>query len=321
MSKILFILFLFSFSATANVQEELKAFEKWKLKYMTRAAKRGLPKKFLQPLMDEIKLDPEVIEKDRNQITSNTEIDYRQWIVKWMRNNPTRIEMAKEHMQKNLELLKKVEAKYKVDKEIIVSLWAVESLFGQIMGDYDLLNSLATLAFEGRRSQFFELQLNAALRLIYKGHVDREHLKGSWAGATGQCQFMPSNIQAYARDFDGDGKKDIWTNPADIFASIANLLKKSGWKYQKEVGSLVFKTKENQFSFDKYRTPEEYAELGVVNWDGHPLKGKWKRAAEEVPFKNSPIVLRGSNYQALMKWNKSSLFAALNIIIYDSLKE
>lgn len=296
-----------------------KTFDTWKNEYMTRASKRGLPKKFLKLILKEVKFDQEVINKDRNQITSNTEIDYQVWIKKWMRKGPTRVEMAIQNMHDHLEILNKVEKHFKVDKEIIVSLWAVESLFGQIMGDYDLLNSLASLAYDGRRSRFFELQLNAALRLIYKGHVDRQRLKGSWAGATGQCQFMPSNINAYARDFNGDGKKDIWTTPEDVFASIANMLKKSGWKYKKQVGSLVVKTKDNKFSYKKYRTAKAYQKLGLVNWDGATIKGNWKRAIEKVPFQNSPLILRGSNYKTLMKWNRSSLFAALNIIIYDSL--
>lgn len=296
------------------------SFDNWKQSFIQRASKAGLPKDFLNSQLSNVVFLAEVIEKDKNQITENKEIDYELWIKKWLRENPSRIELAKAMLIKHKTLLEKIERQYQVDKEIIISLWGVETLFGQITGDYDLLNSLASLSFEGRRRSFFETQLIASLKLIHNGHVTRTKLKGSWAGATGQCQFMPSNIIHYAQDFDGNGIKDIWTNESDIFASIANLLQKSGWKKGLEVGQLVKTTRAAKLKINRYRTVSEYNKLGFRKLNGTMLTGKWKRMLSEIPLQNSPLILRGTNYQPIMRWNRSSLFAAFCILMTDGLK-
>lgn len=316
-----YLLFLAFFAWSNLVKADDEAFLKWKKQYIKKAASRGIPSHFLNTILDSVVLDHSIIEKDKTQITSNTEVDYQVWIKTWLRENPSRIEVAKEMMKEHLPLLKEIEKKYQVDKEVIVALWGVESLFGKIQGEYDLVNSLATLSYEGRRRSFFEIQLTAALRLIYKGHVTRENLKGSWAGATGQCQFMPSNIPGYAVDYNKDGKKDIWNTTSDVFASIAHLLQKSGWEKGKSIGSLAMPTKDiSKVDFTIYRSPKRYNDLGFTNLNGGELSGKWRRMAEKIPMKNSPFVLRGANYAPLRKWNRSSLFAAFNIILVDALK-
>ena len=214
-------------------------FEYWKKGYINRASKRGISSSLLKRHLKNVVFNKEVILKEKEQITSNKIIDYNIWVKKWLREDKARISTAKEMLIKHKKILDQVERIYHVDKEIIISLWGVETLFGEITGDYDLSSSLASLAYKSRRKRFFEIQLSAAFRLIQKGHVKREDLKGSWAGATGQLQFMPSNFNAFARDFDGDKKKDIWNNHGDIFASIAYYLKKAGWKQDKKVGRLV----------------------------------------------------------------------------------
>ena len=160
--------------------------------------------------------------------------------------------------------------------------------------------------------------------MLYKGHTTRANLKGSWAGATGQCQFMPSNHHL-AQDFDGDGKKDIWTNKADIFASIANFLKNAGWKKGEKIGILALNTKNHKLSGNAFRTPLEYHKLGFKRLDGSRIQGagwSWsKKQAASMPLINSPIVLKGANYKALMNWNSSVLFAAFNIIMINALKK
>jgi len=128
----------------------------------------------------------------------------------------------------------------------------------------------------------------------------------------------------YARDHDGDGKKDIWHTKADVFASIANFLKRVGWKKGRSIGSLAISNKDvSKINLDKYRTKRQYISLGLTNIDGsNTLIGNWRaRKAASIPMQNSPIVLRGSNYQPLLAWNNSSLFAAFNILLIDGLKE
>jgi membrane-bound lytic murein transglycosylase B len=299
-----------------------QTFEQWKKSYAKKAAKHGLPQKFVLSMLEDVTVDETVIEKDRNQVILDKKRDYNDFIKRWMRTEPSRIEQGRIALQENLELLQRVEKKYGVEKEVIVSLWGVETFYGQITGDYDLVRSLATLAYDGRRRKFFEIQLNASLRLIKQGHVKREDLKGSWAGATGQCQFMPSNIPAYARDFDGDGKKDIWNNKADLFASIAYFLKKVGWQKGKSIGSLALNNKGKELNKTKYRTKNTYSKLGFTELDGSKISGNWRaRRIATIPMKNSPVVLRGSNYKPLTTWNNSSLFAAFNILLVEGLMQ
>lgn len=300
-----------------------KDFESWKKNYIKKAATKGIPKSFATRIFNKVNYLPEVIEKDRNQIILSSKTSYQEFIQRWLRDNNNRIKIGQQLLQENDALLSQIEKKYGVDKEVIVSLWGVETFYGKITGDFNVIEALASLTYDGRRREFYETQLNAALRLIYKSHVSFENFKGSWAGATGQCQFMPSNIPVYGQDFDNDGKVDIWNSKADIFASIAYFLKKVGWKKGASIGSLAIKTKDVEFDLDKYRSQKQYNKLGVRTIDGRHISSEnWKkRKAVEIPLKDSPIVLRGSNFQPLLRWNRSSLFAAFNIILVNSFKE
>lgn len=316
--SILTIIFMVSINwASGNVE-----FQVWQKSFIDRYLQKGVPKSFLSKRVKSIKLIPEVIKKDRNQITLNTSVDYEKWIAKWLSRSEdgTRIELARNHLKENYDLLLKIEKKYLVEKEIIISLWAVETLFGKITGSYDIINALGTLAFDKRRRAFFEKELFSAIQILYQGHLKRGEFKGSWAGATGQCQFMPSSFILHAEDFDGDGKKDIWSNKADIFASIANYLKKSGWKYGKTLGDFAKRTRNEVLNKELLRTPKFYNKKGFRTLTGDKLTGVWKRRFAEIPFKGSPVILRGSNYLPLIRWNNSSLFVALNLIIFNGLR-
>jgi len=313
-----FILLIF-ISLPLYAQEDFNA---WKKSYAKRAAKRGLPSKFVLDILKDVEEDLSVIEKDKKQVILDKEKDYKTFIQMWLRSNPSRIEIGKEMLKKHAKVLNKIEKKYGVEKEIIIALWGVETFYGKITGDYDLIRSLATLSYEGRRRKFFETQLNAALRALKQGHVTRDKLIGSWAGATGQCQFMPSNIPVYAQDFNGDGKKDIWTTTEDVFASIAYLLKKAGWEKGKSIGQLAINSKNIEIDNEIYRSPSTFNRLGFTALDGSSIKGRWNsRRFATIPMKNSPVVLRGSNYKPLLKWNNSSLFAAFNILLLEGFKK
>ncbi|MDD0851704.1 lytic murein transglycosylase [Halobacteriovorax sp. GB3] len=307
----------------SNTKSEAREFEQWKKSYAKWAAKHGIPTSFSLKILKNVTIDPEVIKRDRNQITSSSKVDYHSFIERWLREDNKRIVEGKKLLKENLALLKKIEKDYGVDKEAIISLWGVESFYGKIVGDYNVVRSLSTLAFEGRRRRFYQIQLNAAMRLLRKGHVTFDDFKGSWAGATGQCQFMPSNIPVFGQDYNKDGKIDLWHSKEDIFASIAFLLKKAGWQKGKSIGSLAIKTKDVTFKLDRYRTKSEYNQLGLRTLDKKKLYNEsWsKRRAASISLQNAPVVLRGSNYEPLLKWNNSSLFAAFNILIMDSLKK
>ncbi|MEN9585046.1 MAG: hypothetical protein RLZZ616_2052, partial [Pseudomonadota bacterium] len=140
-----------------------------------------------------------------------------------------KVNQAKALYRQHLPLLTKIGAEYDVQPRFIVALWGIETNFGKLTGTYPLISSLATLAWDGRREDFFKGQLLDALRIIEQGHVTPSAFKGSWAGAMGQVQFMPSSFLKYAVDQDGDGKKDLWGNLADVFGSAANYLQQNGW--------------------------------------------------------------------------------------------
>lgn len=272
--------------------KEVPGFERWKKSFVKRYRGKGVPSSFLRKNLLKISFNPAIIEKDRNQVTRDPDINYKVWIKDWLNDRPKRIMEGKKILRKYKKLLSKIETKYRVDREVIVSLWGVESKYGQYTGRYDVITSLASLSFDKRRRNFFEKQLFSALRILYQGHIPRKKMLGSWAGAIGQCQFMPSSFFKYAQDFDGDGKKDIWNNPADIMASIANYLKGANWKKGKSIGKLTRKKS---------------------------LKRTANRKIASIPLKNSPMILRGANFMPIMRWNKSELFAALNIILMEAL--
>ena len=299
-----------------------ESFEQWKQNYSKWAAKHGISQSFALKQLENVTLDSKVLDRYHNQVTSSSTLDYQTFIKNWLREDQKRLKQAQKVLNEHREVLEKVEAKYGVDKEVLVALWGVETLFGEIMGDYDVIRSLATLAHEGRRRKFYQIQLNAVLRMLRKDQIKREDLKGSWAGATGHCQFMPSNIPAYGQDFDGDGKVDLWNSMPDVFASMANLLKKAGWKKGLSIGSLALAPEGLKENFNIYRSPQQYNQLGLTALDGSPIQANgWsRRRATIIPLKNSPVILRGSNYEPLLKWNNSSLFAAFNILIVDHLK-
>ena len=219
MRRICSFLFIFLVSIRPHLVFASSDFENWKKIYIKRASKRGIPTHFLKKHLKDVEFNKDIVLKEKKQITANVKIDYKTWIKKWLRKDNSRIKIAKEMLIKHKYLLEKIEQKYLVDKEIIISLWGVETFFGQITGDYDIISSLATLSYKSRRKKFFEIQLTAAFRLLYQGHVKRKDLKGSWAGATGQLQFMPSNFNGFAKDFDGVVYRlNIWERPKPVFS-------------------------------------------------------------------------------------------------------
>ena len=241
----------------------------------------------------------------------------------------SRINRARSELAANKIMLDKVSAKYGVQPEYIVALWAIESNFGERTGSFDLITSLASLAYEGRRRTFFEGELMAALTILDQGHISRKDLQGSWAGATGQCQFMPSSFTAYAQDFNGDGKKDIWNTKEDVFASIANYLSKSGWKKgipaaqitPDHKGNIVaqIKQKGNGKARREFKTLNHWSKNLQIPLNNLPTTEKFAAVA---PFENQndKFFLISGNYNVIMKWNRSIYFATTVSILAESIK-
>jgi membrane-bound lytic murein transglycosylase B len=237
-----------------------------------------------------------------------------------------RIKMARERYQQFMPQLEKIGQKYGVQPRFIVALWGLESSFGRFMGTFSVPSALVTLAYDGRRETFFKQEFFHALDILAQGHISLDAMKGSWAGAMGQSQFMPSSFMAYAQDGDGDGKKDIWTNQLDVFASIANYLKQQGWDGNKTWGREVLlpaafdsshaiargslKREEWLVRWSQSeRSIADWNKLGVQRLNKTPLPARDIRAALILPDgAGGRAFLAYDNYKVLMHWNKSYYF-------------
>src|SRR6266851_614800 len=201
-------------------------FAEWLAGVRKEALARGIKPEIVEQALSNVDEPlPVVLERDRSQ--AETVLSLEQYIAR--RLTAKRIRTGREMLARHRELLAQVAEKYGVPARIIVAIWGAESDYGTLTGIRPLVAALAKLAWEGRRATFFRAELFHALEILQRGDIDLAHLKGSWAGAMGQPQFMPSSYLDYAEDFDGDGKKDIWSTPADVFASIAHYLKGHGW--------------------------------------------------------------------------------------------
>jgi membrane-bound lytic murein transglycosylase B len=233
---------------------------------------------------------------------------------------PDKINDGRAQLSENWPLLTRVHQRFNVQPRFVVALWAVESDFGKVMGNYSVISALATLAYDGRRSTFFRPELITALRIIDQDNISTEGMVGSWAGAMGQCQFMPSTFLNYAVDFDGDGKRDIWSSRADVLGSIANYIGSLGWRGDEGWGRSVvvpqnFDTRLT--GLDVRRSTSDWSQMGVRTTDASPLPGV--DASLVMPDGgDGPALLVYDNFRAIMKWNKSTYFAAAVGMLADS---
>ncbi|AGH80744.1 lytic murein transglycosylase [Psychromonas sp. CNPT3] len=225
-----------------------------------------------------------------------------------------KVKRARNAYRDNYTLLNEIGKKYNVQPRFIVSLWGIESNFGRITGRHDVISSLSTMAYEGRREALFKKQLFAALSILEAGYIEQENFLGSWAGAMGQVQFMPTSYLHYAVDHDGDGKKDIWSNLGDVFASAANYLKMEGWEGSETWGRQVkLPTNFDQtlFGLKTEKSLQQWQQLGVRRFEGGALPKVSLQASVIKPDENGDrVYLIYNNYKVLMHWNRSYYFAS-----------
>ena len=217
---------------TKAVAEE---FNTWLDTLKIEARSKGISQSTIESSLSGIKPIPRVIELDRKQ--PEFTLTFEEYLGRVVSDRRIRIGKAK--LVEHKKLLAEISIKYGVQPRYIVALWGIETDFGRITGGFPVISSLATLAYDGRRSKFFRKELFLALKIVDKGHITAKDMLGSWAGAMGQNQFMPSSFHAYAVDYNRDGSKDIWKTLPDIFASIANYLSKSGWQGDQTWGRAV----------------------------------------------------------------------------------
>lgn len=252
---------------------------------------------------------PRVVELDRNQPEFKLTLkEYLNRVVP-----KSRVERAQRRLKENRKLLNEVAAKYNVQPRFIVALWGIETDFGRVTGGFDVVPALVTLIYDGRRATFFKKELIHALRILEEGHIAPEDMKGSWAGAMGQSQFMPSSYTSFAEDYDGDGHKDIWGTRPDVFASIANYLSESGWNVEETWGRRVKLPKGFDLDYEenKIRKPISYwQKKGVRKANGHNLPPKELTARIVLPEgPKGPAYMVYNNFDVTMRWNTSEYFA------------
>ena len=286
-------------------------FEAWLDTLRQDAATAGISDATITEALSHVELREKIVKYDRNQPEFKLTYD------RYMRNvvPASRVEKGKRLWDENKVLIDEIGAKYGVQPRYIVALWGIESSFGKHTGGFSVINALATMAYDGRRATFFRKELLAALKIIDEGHIAYPDMKGSWAGAMGQCQFMPSSFLAYAQDWDGDGKQDIWQNKADIFASIAHYLQQAGWRDDLTWGRQVqlpqdFANAAQLVDAKTRKTMEEWRALGVKNPDGSSLPTRNLSSRLVMPDGDEgPAFLVYANFDATLRWNRSNYFA------------
>ena len=244
-------------------------FDDWIKSFRNRALQQGITAEVFDRAFVGVQYDADVIRRDRNQ----SEFTKTIWDYLDSAASDARVNNGKAALRKHGALLDRIEARYGVDKDVIVAIWGLESAYGTFRGSNPVIGSLATLAYDARRSDFFEQQLVEALKILQSGDVSLNNFTGSWAGAMGHTQFIPTSYQSLAVDFDGDGKRDIWSDdPADALASTANYLSKKGWVKGAPWGVEVRVPQGFDYTLanrDILRMPSDWAKMGVVD-----LKGK-----------------------------------------------
>lgn len=299
-----------------------KDFEAWLAKFKQDAARKGISKHVVDQAMQGVKPIPRVIELDRKQPEGTmTFAQYKKRVI-----SDARISQGRKMYKKHKDLLAKTAAQYGVPAQYIVALWGIETSYGNNTGGFKVVNALATLAYDGRRSKFFRLELMNALKILDEGHISHDQMKGSWAGAMGQNQFMPSSFNRLAVDGNNDGRRDIWTSLPDVFASSANYLNKSGWKEELRWGRRINLPKsitKDQIGLDIKRDLKTWRNMGVTLPGGSdiPVVDGLKASVVAPDGVHGPAFLAYHNYRVIMRWNNSTYFATSVGLLADAIAE
>ncbi len=257
--------------------------------------------------------DPRVIKLDRKQ--PEFTLTFAQYLDRVVTEK--QVAVGREKLRQHRALLNQVSARYGVPPQIIVALWGVETRYGTRTGDFDVIRSLATLAYDGRRSKFFRKELMDALRILDEGHISRASMRGSWAGAMGQSQFMPSSFRAYAVDHTGDGRRDIWRTEADVFASAANYLASNGWVRGQRWGRPVTLPAGFDHSLTGRKTRKK-----ISVWKKRGVKartggGDLMASVIAPDGRAGPSYFAYQNFNVIRRWNPSDYFALAVGILSD----
>jgi peptidoglycan lytic transglycosylase B len=305
------VVFLFGFwlfgSAAMAAQS---SFDNWRNDFARRAIEKGFEATQVNTLLQDLTPDPEVLKRDGDQPEfTRTLAQYLEGVL-----SPARISQGRKVLQQNQALFDAISAYYHVPADVLAAVWGLESAYGRIQGNFDVVRSLATLAHDGRRKDWAEGELFAILKILKDGFAKRDDLKGAWAGAMGQTQFLPTSYLQYAVDWDRDGRKDIWNSKADALASTAYYLARHGWRGDEPWGIEV--ALPESFSFvlaeDTVLSIGSWSVRGVVRAD-HAV---WSMVEQSRPAwlilpagYKGPAFLVSKNFKVIKRYNNSTAYA------------
>ncbi len=318
-------------SAEAAPATKRPPFKEWLAAFKAEAIGAGISQKIVDEAFVNVTVDETVIEADKNQPEFKVTLD--DYLSK--RVTERRIALGREALKTHREALRQVSEAYGVQPRFIVAIWGVETNFGGFTGNRSIIQSLTTLAYDPRRDAYFRKELLAALKILDEGHVSLANMTGSWAGAMGQPQFMPTSFNAYAVDFDKDGRRDIWNTPIDVFASIANYLKRYGWDDSQTWGREVAVNKAAQTKVDKlaapgtscairnhkgFETVADWSGLGLTNKDatGLPANTSVKGSLSQPDGVDGRAFLAYGNFRSILRYNCSNFYAISVGLLSDS---
>lgn len=314
--------------------DEAPPFPEWLEGVRSEAAAKGIRASVLDKALHGVEPVKRIVERDRSQ--AEFKLTYQIYADRLLTKN--NIAAGQRMMRQKAAILKAVSDKYRVQPRFIVAIWGMETRYGAVKPTMPVIPALATLAWDRRRSSFFRNELMQALWMLEKGHINLESMLGSWAGAMGQPQFMPSSYMAYARDFDGDGHRDIWTSDADVFASIANYLRSHGWHEDQTWGRRVVLPAEKAGfrsalpkrqkrsgcrAIDAMSAPlrlSEWQARGVRRADGSALPTRdLKASLVEPDGDDGPAFLVYRNYHSVLRYNCAHLYGLAVSALSDRL--
>ena len=293
---------------TTSVFASSHTFEDFLVQIRQMATEQGVSKATIDKAFFQLSPRPEALKEDEEQ----PEFNQNFWTYVNKRVTQTRLNNGYDTLKQNSSLLNKTTQEYGVPAYILVAFLGIESNYGYYMGNHNLIQSLATLAYDRRRSNFFTRELIELLKLIDKNKIPMD-AKGSWAGAMGAVQFMPTSVQAYGVDANKDGKIDLWNDKEDIYASAANFLKKNGWAKGEKWGreaSIPKNFDYKQTGLGIKKSVNDWAKLGVLRANGNRLPNSNMKASLIVPMGHrGPAFLVYRNFDVIMDWNHSLLYA------------
>ncbi len=297
-----------------------QAFADWVAAFRASARAAGIDEPTLAAAFDGVQYRPRVIERDRSQPEfTRTVWDYLDGAL-----SPRRVAQGRSQLAQHRTVVEAAAARHGVPAATLVAIWGLESGYGADAGDIPTIDALATLGFEGRREAWARGELLAALRILQRGEIDRPRMLGSWAGAMGQTQFLPTTFLAHAEDGDGDGRRDIWGSLPDVLASTANFLAHAGWRADEPWGIEVRLPAgfDHGRADDRLRQPSErWAAEGVQAVDGAPLPVIGEASLLLPAGARGPAFLVGSNFRAVLRYNNSTSYALAVVLLAQRLQD